>query len=72
MASTTERSAYTERLAYSLDQARFRLGDVSRDTLERLIARGELRSFTVGRRRFISAAELDDFIRRREEAGSEP
>jgi excisionase family DNA binding protein len=60
----------TERDAYSVDDARFRLGGASRDTIERLIKRGELRSFTVGRRRFVSSAELARFIASREQAAN--
>ena len=39
----------------------------SKDTLERLISRGELRSFKVGAARFISTEELRRFVREREE-----
>lgn len=39
---------------------------VSRDTLDRLIARGELRSFKVGAARFVSTAELARFVAERE------
>jgi len=58
----------TERLAYSIDGVRRQLDDISRDTIERLIARGELKSFSIGRRKFVSAQALSDYIRRREEA----
>jgi len=58
--------AITERAAYSLEQTRYKLGDISRDTVERLIAKGDLKSFKVGSRRFISAVELQRFIRERE------
>ena len=42
----------------SLAEASVILGGASRDTLERAISRGEMKSFTVGRRRFIAAEEL--------------
>lgn len=42
----------------------------SRDTVDRLIGRGELRSFKVGEARFISADELARFITEREAAAS--
>jgi hypothetical protein len=41
---------------------------MSRDSLERAIQRGLIKSWTVGRRRFISVAELQRFIVEREEA----
>ena len=56
-----------ERLAYGPNEAAKALGS-SRDTIDRLIERGELHSWTVGRRRFISAEELRRFIREREQA----
>jgi excisionase family DNA binding protein len=40
----------------------------SRDTVDRLISRGELKSFKLGASRFISSAELDRFIRENEAA----
>ena len=57
------------RLAYGPDEAARAMG-MSRDTLERAIQRGVLKSWTVGRRRFISAEELQRFIREREEAAN--
>lgn len=39
---------------------------VSDDTLARMIARGEIRSYTVGRARFISMTELRRFVAERE------
>lgn len=38
----------------------------SRDTIERLWRSGELKSFTVGRARYISARELERFVAERE------
>ena len=38
----------------------------SRDTVDRLWQSGELRSFTVGRARYISMRELERFIAERE------
>jgi excisionase family DNA binding protein len=38
----------------------------SRDTLERLIARGELASFKIGASRYVSVDELRRFVARRE------
>jgi excisionase family DNA binding protein len=56
-----------ERIALSPQEAAEALG-VSRDTVDRMIAKGWLRSFTIGRRRFITANELNRFVRSREEA----
>jgi hypothetical protein len=39
---------------------------MSIDSLDRLAATGELRTFRVGTARFISTAELERFIRERE------
>lgn len=55
----------SQRGAYSPDEAAAWLG-CSRDTLDRLIQRGELRSFKIGRRRFISLQALKDFVIARE------
>jgi excisionase family DNA binding protein len=41
----------------------------SRDTLERMIARGELRSFKIGASRYVSVDELRAFVRRAEAGG---
>lgn len=38
----------------------------SRDTIDRLIASGLLRSFKIGAARYISTAELERFVRERE------
>jgi excisionase family DNA binding protein len=58
------------RMAHSLDGGCFQLGGVSRDTLERMISRGDIKIFRIGRRRFISNEELQRFIREREQAGA--
>jgi excisionase family DNA binding protein len=55
-----------DRDAYSVPEARTRLGGLSHGKFYQLIASGELKSFTVGRRRLVSHAALVDFIRRRE------
>jgi excisionase family DNA binding protein len=55
----------TPRAAFGPEEVAQALG-VSRDTVDRLVARGELRSFRVGRRRLISADALRDFIDARE------
>lgn len=54
-----------ERGAFRMKEAEAYLA-VSRDTLDRLIQRGEIVSFTVGRNRYISARELERFIAERE------
>ncbi|MGH8627156.1 MAG: helix-turn-helix domain-containing protein, partial [Gammaproteobacteria bacterium] len=46
------------------------LGIGSRNSLYALIHSGELRSYTIGRRRFASREAIIDFIKRREEKTS--
>ncbi|MCA9831526.1 MAG: helix-turn-helix domain-containing protein [Dehalococcoidia bacterium] len=41
----------------------------SRDTIDRLCASGELKSFKIGTARYISAAELERFVAEREQGG---
>lgn len=56
----------TERGAFRPAEVATWLG-CSRDTVDRMIARGELRSFKVGPQvRFVSRAELERFVRERE------
>jgi excisionase family DNA binding protein len=57
----------TEKMAYSIREFEQAVG-VSHSTTYELIAAGELRTFNIGRRRFVSADALRDFIRRREAA----
>ena len=56
------------RLAYRPNEAARVLG-CSRDTVDRLIERGELKSFKLLATRFISAEEITRVIREREEHG---
>ncbi len=58
----------TTRLAYRRMEAAKAI-DVSTDTLDRLIQRGEIKSFKIGAAICISADELTRFIREREAAG---
>jgi excisionase family DNA binding protein len=58
--------AVPERIALGVKEVAEALG-TSRDTVERLIARRELNSFVIGRRRFVSAEALGAFVREREE-----
>ena len=58
-----------EKLAHRINEAA-RLTDLSRDTLERLIARGEIKSWKIGSARLISDEELRRFIREREQAAN--
>ena len=53
-----------------ISQAAKRLG-ISDRMLCELIARGDLRSFTIGRRRLISDNAIDDYIAHREALESE-
>jgi len=56
-----------QRRVYRPNDLRERYG-LSRDVVFKLIARGELRSFTIGRARFITAEAVEEFIREREQA----
>jgi len=51
-----------DRELYSIEDARFLLGDIARKTLYDLLNSGELASVTIGRRRFIPAAAITAFI----------
>jgi excisionase family DNA binding protein len=53
-----------DRLLYDMDEARGQIGGLCRRQLERLIARGELESVTVGRRRMVPADALKTFVDR--------
>lgn len=50
------------RKLYSIDQTRELLGGISRTTIYLLIGHGKLVSVEIGRRRFISAEAISDFI----------
>jgi len=47
---------------YSIEDARFMLGGISRATICDLLNSGELASVVIGRRRFIPAAAITAFI----------
>ena len=51
--------------AYSIREFEHAVG-ISHSTTYELIGTGELKTFTIGKRRFISAGALHDFIARRE------
>lgn len=57
--------------ALSIAETRIALGKISNPTVYALINSGELASFKIGRRRFVSRAAIADFIRRREQAERE-
>ena len=54
------------RLAFSVPDACLALS-ISRQTLYDLINEGRLRSFTEGRRRYVSRQAIEDYIRTREQ-----
>lgn len=58
---------HVERAAFRPSEVAGALG-CSRDTVDRLITRGELKSFKVGAGRFVSQAELARFVADREAA----
>jgi excisionase family DNA binding protein len=47
---------------YSIEDARYLLGGISRMTIYQLLNEGELASVLIGRRRFISATAITAFI----------
>lgn len=51
-----------ERDAYTVEQARQRLGGVANQTIYNLINSGDLRSITIGKRRLIPAEAITEFI----------
>lgn len=53
--------------AYSIKEFEQAIG-ISHSTMYELLAAGEIRTFTIGRRRFISAEALKEFIEKREAA----
>jgi excisionase family DNA binding protein len=55
----------TERATLSVEEAAHYIG-LSRSKTWELIARGDLPSFTVGRRRLLSVERLQDWIRQQE------
>ncbi len=57
------------KLSYTVDQAAKGIG-LNRNAIYTLIAKGELKTFKVGRRRLVSAAALSDFIARKEREAS--
>jgi hypothetical protein len=50
-------------ILFSIDEARVRLGKISRNSLYALLKSGVLPSVTIGCRRFISAGAIDELIR---------
>jgi len=56
------------RLAYSIADARYALGGISQPQIYKHINSGELRTYTIGRRRFVSEEALKEFVSRRESA----
>lgn len=53
-----------EKKAFSIPECEAALG-VSRTSIYELFKRGELRSYHVGRRRFVPREQVDEFISRR-------
>jgi len=47
---------------YSINEARERLGGISRNTIYELLGSGRLASVQIGRRRFVSRDALDAFV----------
>lgn len=60
----------TERFAYRVTEVAEALG-CSRDTVDRLVVAGSLKSFNIKTARFVSADELRRFVREQEEAAGD-
>jgi excisionase family DNA binding protein len=58
-----ERRHHPDRRLWPLSEAAWQLG-VTRKHLYTMIGRGEISSVTIGRRRFITADQLDSFVER--------
>lgn len=54
----------TDRDLYSIDEARQRLGGISRNSLYQILRTGQLASVVIGGRRFVSATAIAEFIAR--------
>ena len=61
MREILERNAFTERLAYSPDEAAELLG-ISRELVHDLLRTGQLESVKAGRRRLIARRHLEAFL----------
>lgn len=61
-----------ERDAYTIDEARERLGGIARQTIYNLINSGELSSLSIASRRLIPATAIADFIKRHTERRTDP
>lgn len=59
----TATESMPHRAAYTIKEARQLLGGIAPATIYGLIRRGELRTFRVGRRRFVGADAIDEYIR---------
>ena len=51
-----------DRDLYSIDEARERLGGISRNSIYQLLHKGQLASVIIGTRRLVSAAAIDQLI----------
>jgi excisionase family DNA binding protein len=51
-----------KRELYSIEEARKLLGGIARNTIYELLRNGDLSSVEIGRRRFVSATAIADFI----------
>ena len=51
-----------DRDLYKIDEARERLGGISRNTIYELMSSGRLASVKIGRRRFIPSEALESFV----------
>jgi excisionase family DNA binding protein len=57
----------TDQLLVSIDEARAKLGGISRTTVYQLIDKGELVKVNIGSRGLITADSIDGYVRRLKE-----
>ena len=62
----------TEKLAFSIRETRENLGGISNATMYKLISDGEIATFNIGRRRFVSHESIRDYIRKQEKRATKP
>ena len=58
----------SQKLALDVKEAREVLGGISQPTFYKLVANNELRTFTIGRRRYTTPEACAEYIRAREKA----
>jgi Helix-turn-helix domain len=58
------------RRLFTLEDVRVGLADMSRANLYRLVRKGDLKTVSIGRRKYVTAAELDRYVASLEESAA--